>query len=443
MIAFGTDNQTLQDLNIFSQARGDVSVFDFYNFTKTKGGKDALENLMRNPLNDLNEINGRLSAIKFIDDNKLACGLDKESLDFIEFYLNQNTTILRDNYIDSLFSFLSFKIKPRNEYYVISRGIDYLRIHLNLLSDFFDTINNPDLPPFFTQLKNEISNFKNDSRFRLFIKNKKINFRQISHFDFLIRKKEKDKVKLILNLSYLLDAYFSVAQASKTYNFCFPQLVEEPKPGLKIEGFFHPFLDSPVKNDIEMVGGKNLCFVSGANMAGKSTFLKSVGLCVYLAHIGFPVPAKSMKSTVFNGIFSTINISDNINKGYSHYYSEVKRVKEIALVIKEKKKVFVIFDELFRGTNVKDAHDATLLVSKGFTQIKNSIFFISTHIVEVGAELEKQELVLFKCFESSLQGGQPVYDYKLVNGISKERLGLTILKNEGVLEILEEINLEG
>jgi DNA mismatch repair ATPase MutS len=219
----------------------------------------------------------------------------------------------------------------------------------------------------------------------------------------------------------------------------FPVITETPKPHLKINGFFHPFIPSPVKNDIKLADHKNLCFVSGANMAGKSTSLKAVGLCVYLAHLGFPVPAKEMEVSLFNGLYSTINVSDDINKGYSHYYSEVRRVKEIALQIKEKKKVLVIFDELFRGTNVKDAFDATLMVSKGFTEIKDCLFFISTHIVEVAQELEKLDSVDFKCFESHLVEEKPIYNYKLMNGISTERLGVTILKNEKIMDIIDEI----
>ncbi len=175
-------------------------------------------------------------------------------------------------------------------------------------------------------------------------------------------------------------------------------------------------------------------------MSGKSTFLKSVGLCIYLSHIGFPVPAISMETSAFNGLYSTINISDNIEKGYSHYYSEVKRVKDIALMIKEKKRVFVIFDELFRGTNVKDAYEATLLIISGFTKIKDSLFIISTHIIEVGKELEKLQGPIFKCFNSRLEGEKPIYNYELIEGISSDRLGLTILRNEKILELIEEIS---
>lgn len=178
-------------------------------------------------------------------------------------------------------------------------------------------------------------------------------------------------------------------------------------------------------------------------MAGKSTFLKSVGLSIYLSHLGFPVPATRMKTTIYNGIISTINLSDNMNRGYSHFYSEVKRVKETALKIKEKRNLFVIFDELFRGTNVKDAYDASLLILKSFAKITNCTFYISTHITEVAEEIKNISSIQFMYFDSELVDDQPIYNYKLLSGVSHERLGMLILKNEKIIDILDSISETG
>jgi DNA mismatch repair ATPase MutS len=174
-------------------------------------------------------------------------------------------------------------------------------------------------------------------------------------------------------------------------------------------------------------------------MAGKSTFLKSVGLMIYLSHIGFPVPAKKLKTSVYNGIVTTINLSDNLNLGYSHFYSEVNRIKETILKIKEKEKLFIIFDELFRGTNVKDAFDASLLIIKSFAKIPNSTFFISTHITEVADKIKDISNIHFRFFDSKLINNVPTYAYKLENGISYERMGMYILKHEKIIEILDSI----
>ncbi|NOX87013.1 MAG: DNA mismatch repair protein [Chlorobi bacterium] len=441
MTTFGTDRQTLSDLNIFPREKGDLSVFSFFNNTRTKAGNNELAGMLRSPLNDPEKINARISAIKFILDNDLKCKLDNKYLDFIGYYLNHNIPVLKDSFLSSLHSWLSYKIKPTNDYFVISRGLDYLKNHIRILAEFVEESDSAELPEFFRQLKSEMEDIMQFPRFRFFIKPKKqkLSFRQLNRYDHLIRKKETERIKSILNLTGLLDAYLSVAAVAKEHKLAFPVLKETTRPQLKIDGLFHPFIKKPVKNDIELNGNSNLCFVTGANMAGKSTFLKTVGLCVYLAHAGFPVPARSMETSLFNGLYMTINIPDNLSKGYSHFYSEVKRVKDITVMIGEKKRIFVVFDELFRGTNVKDAFDATLMITKGFTRIKDSMFFISTQIAEVGHELKKLKKVTFKCFQSELHGETPVYNYRLTDGISTDRLGLTILKNEKIIELIDEI----
>ena len=109
------------------------------------------------------------------------------------------------------------------------------------------------------------------------------------------------------------------------------------------------------------------------------------------------------------------------------------------MAIRRKKKMVVIFDELFRGTNVKDASDASLQVIDGLAGIKSSLFLISTHIVEIAAGLQRNPNIFFACFESTIEGGIPWYSYKLCSGISNERMGMTILRNEGILEMLAEM----
>jgi DNA mismatch repair protein MutS len=438
----GTDRQTISDLNIFSQKRGSRSVFDYYNCTQTILGKELLLRMMDSPLNDLNEINSRIVSIKFLHNNDLYCELDKKDLDGIEYYLKLETAILKNNILDSLHVYVANFVRPNNDYYLIFRGLKCLYQHLYKLIEFFEFLDVEELPDFLAQCKKDVESIKYHPDFSSFMHRKKtkLNFRQISRFDNLIRKQKKETILKILESTYLLDVYNSMAAIATEKGLGFPTFVNDINAGVKIEGFFHPLVDNPVKNDIYLTDNKNLCFVSGANMAGKSTSLKSIGLCVYLAHIGFPVPAKSMETPIFNGLYTTINISDNISAGYSHYYSEVKRIKDIVLFVKEKKRVFVIFDELFRGTNVKDAFDASLMVTEGFTKLTNSVFFISTHIVEVGQELEKSDKICFKCFESDLQGEQAIYNYKLKDGISSERLGLTILKNERIIELMDEIS---
>jgi DNA mismatch repair protein MutS len=144
-----------------------------------------------------------------------------------------------------------------------------------------------------------------------------------------------------------------------------------------------------------------------------------------------------MKTAVFNGLSTTINLRDDLNLGYSHFYSEVRRVKEAATNIREQQRMVVIFDELFRGTNVRDAFEGSLWIINALLEIPDSLFFISTHLIEVADKITNPGSVLFRYLDITMEEDQPVYSYLVKEGISEERLGLLILKREKILELLK------
>src|SRR5690606_32753041 len=152
---------------------------------------------------------------------------------------------------------------------------------------------------------------------------------------------------------------------------------------------------------------KNVVFLTGANMAGKSTFMKSFGIAIYLAHMGFPVPATEMTFSVRDGLYTSINVPDNINEGYSHFYAEVLRVKMVAEAVANAKNMVIIFDELFKGTNVKDAYEATVAVTAAFAEHHNCAFIISTHIMEAADELKQYNNFQFVYLPTIMQGNTP------------------------------------
>ncbi|HVK47057.1 MAG TPA: hypothetical protein VM488_04425, partial [Pseudobacter sp.] len=193
----------------------------------------------------------------------------------------------------------------------------------------------------------------------------------------------------------------------------------------------------PVGNDVEMNGDQNVIFITGANMAGKSTFLRSLSTALYIAHTGFPVAAKAMSFSVLDGIYTTINLPDNLGIGASHFYAEVQRVKKMAAELSSGKSFFILFDELFRGTNVKDAHEATVAVINGFAQIRQSLFIISSHIVEAGDDLKQRNNIRFLFLPTRMNGHVPEYTYTLEQGITNDRHGMVIIRNEGILDILK------
>lgn len=129
-----------------------------------------------------------------------------------------------------------------------------------------------------------------------------------------------------------------------------------------------------------------------------------------------------------------------MNLGYSHFFAEVKRIKDVARKLETNKNMLVIFDELFRGTNVKDAYDGTLAIASAFSSIDTSFFVISSHIVEVADELKKQHGIMFGFFEVKQQNNATAYTYLLKEGISDLRLGMHIIHQEGLIDLIHKIS---
>jgi DNA mismatch repair ATPase MutS len=228
-----------------------------------------------------------------------------------------------------------------------------------------------------------------------------------------------------------------MAMATKQFRLVMPEFTNQEGPYLDLTALYHLLLSEPVSYDLKMDPGCNFLFLTGANMAGKSTFIKAVGCALFLAHLGMGVPADNMKLSLFDGILSNINVVDNLVKGESYFYNEVQRIKNTIILINDRKKWLVLIDELFKGTNVEDAMKCSSVVIKGLIKIKTSLFVLSTHLYEIGEELKTYPNISFKYFETDVKDDQLVFSYQLRNGISNDRLGYLILKREGVVALLD------
>ena len=103
-----------------------------------------------------------------------------------------------------------------------------------------------------------------------------------------------------------------------------PDIQDKEFPFFEIKALHHVLLPDAVSYDVQMDPHSNFFFLTGANMAGKSTFIKSVGSALFLAHLGMGVPADQMKISLFDGILSNINVVDNLVKGESYFFNEVQ-----------------------------------------------------------------------------------------------------------------------
>jgi DNA mismatch repair ATPase MutS len=246
-------------------------------------------------------------------------------------------------------------------------------------------------------------------------------------------------LRRLLEIHASLDAWKSMAIANKTLHLHFPDFEESEQPVLEIRNLKHLLLKDAVGYDLLMDKNQHFIFLTGANMAGKSTLIKAVGLSVYLSHLGMGVPASFMRLSLFEGLLSNINVTDNITKGESYFYNEVRRIRETLLKISDGRKWLVLIDELFKGTNMQDAMKCTVSVVEGLSRARNALFILSSHLYEIGDDLKRLPTLRFKYFETILKNNDLHFSYQLKEGISKDRMGYLILQKEGVTTLLENI----
>ncbi|BAV06944.1 MutS domain III [Filimonas lacunae] len=439
---FTTDKQTQDDLNLFGR-HGTDAIYHLFQRCSTRGGAALLEEMFRNPLSTAAAINQRSSRFRLFAESGMAFPFNTALFDPAETYLGNTDerTRLADR-VASAGSRLGKLVGNDIETQQLYQGIEALVQLLKEARRFIDTLR---AAPATTGYEAEVAAItailQQPELAVVFETGNKLPASAMGSLDTLLRFGHWDSLLQLLRHLYLLDVYIAVAQVARERGFCFAEALPEKGGMLSLEGVFHPQLKKAVPNTLHMDGNSNLVFLTGANMAGKSTFMKSVCIALYLAHMGFPVAAAGMRFSVLDGMYTTINLPDNLGMGASHFYAEVLRVKKMAQELQQQKKLFIVFDELFRGTNVKDACEATIAVVAGFAAKRNSLFIISTHIMEAGEVLQQRcPNIQFVYLPTGMQDNKPVYTYTVTTGISDDRHGMVIIQNERILDILHNGN---
>lgn len=436
--AFTVDGQTLKDLGL-EDINHPESLFSLFEKPATKGGKAFLEELFHSPTRNRQTLEDRQQSIRFLQENEGILAPDRKQLDFISFYLDSGVEIAPESLQDSLFSSLKNKYRVSNDFYIKETGIRSVCAFLKFMDRLSTTIQQMDPPSSLSFTAYTIQALVHKQGLRDFVNgfDSKLFFLNISRYDFLLRKKAKDVIARLLDLVYELEAYQSIGKTALRLNFTFPEYPDLQDACIEVEGLFHPQIQNAVPNSLYLSEKENLCFLTGANMAGKSSFLKAFGIAVYLAHLGIPVPATRMRIALFDGLITTINLSDSLNFGLSHFYSEVKRVREVANQLVNNRRLVVLFDELFRGTSVKDATTASSLIINAIARRRGSVYIISSHILEIAGDIAAHQNIFFRHFDTNLVDDKPVYTYQLKDGVAKESLGLNIVLREQIVELLE------
>ncbi len=435
------DNTSFSDISIFHHEE-EYSIFHKLNFTRTTGGKEWLRKFFSEPHNDVKKIIGTQKIIRTFMEHV------KDWPDAI----TNGTVLMMDKFMDySLDPISEGSNTFNNLFYKWLHSEDYSMVKYSMIhfADFYrgikqvaELLEDLELPSSIQFYADRISKILKEPPLKKLaetIPGQQFSTRQNLYFGHHLRDRYKTDTQELIDIFSRLDAWYSMAVAVKTFNLTFPEFVDQETPLVDASGLYHVLLPAPVAYDLHLNPENNFVFLTGANMAGKSTLIKAVGSAVFLAHIGMGVPAAKMKLTLFDGLLSNINVVDNIAKGESFFFNEVQRIKNTIEKINNGKKWLVLIDELFKGTNVQDAMKCSLTVIKGLIKMKNSLFILSTHLYEIGDELKNYPTISFRYFETNVKDEELEFSYQLKEGISNDRIGYVILKREKVVEMLEKL----
>jgi DNA mismatch repair ATPase MutS len=202
---------------------------------------------------------------------------------------------------------------------------------------------------------------------------------------------------------------------------------------LSVTACGHPLIPEAqrVNNDFSIDGKGKIALVTGSNMAGKSTFLRSLGINITLAQLGAPVCARQMKWSPVH-LMTSMRIADNLSENTSTFYAELKKLKTIIEAVERKEHVFILLDEILRGTNSYDRHTGSGALIKQFI-LHEAVAVIATHDVEL-AQIEKEFPAALENyhFDVQVEGEELYFDYRLKHGVCTSLNASILMKKIGI-----------
>ena len=241
---------------------------------------------------------------------------------------------------------------------------------------------------------------------------------------------------------YLLEwidtlAEFDVLCSLANYYYNHPEFILPTPVANKIisaRNLGHPAIpkNARVCNDFELLQNHKLDIITGANMAGKSTFLRTVGINLILAKCGGPVCATQFEFTPIT-LFTSMRTTDDLADETSYFHAELLRLKQLINLAESEEKIFIILDEILKGTNSKDKLNGSKKFLIRLLDLPVS-GLVATHDLELG-KLENEHPKNFKniCFEIEIEGSNINYDYKLKSGVSQNMNATLLMESMGLI----------
>ena len=473
------------DLDVF----GNNSIFQYINSTVTKGGREELAKLLkREKVLSNNEIKERQDAIrelgekvtlrqKLIVEGQLNKSKDMDLFSLIEWSKDTKTSsplrvaiactfmivticsiylavrgIIPESFIilDFMINFIVIKILSKSMVKEIklfdsikSSVYGYSKILCLIEDEKFDSI-------YIRKLNSKLKNGKLSCKDEMGRFSKILDWAGNSKYNayylllnvllfsdvFLMRSLEKwrekngEKLEEWLKVMHEIDALSSISNLSfENNNWTYPVILNENE----IEGsnIGHPLLgEKAVRNTFSLRGGQKVSLITGSNMSGKSTFLRTLGVNLLLSYIGAPVCADKFSCGIMN-IYTCMRTKDNLEESISSFYAEILRIKILIEACKRGEKIFFLLDEIFKGTNSKDRHIGAIVLIKQLIQY-GGVGLVSTHDLEL-CDLEKENKNIINYnFREFYKNDKIKFDYILRKGKSETQNAIHLMKLAGI-----------
>lgn len=439
------DALTLADLEVEKTGRYASPLFVLLDHTRTAGGAKELREILLSPLSTAAEIRARQMLLKGL--NAEVWGMQLRELDSliqrVSSYLESSFLLLPEGAIErwvcrrrypEIVSVLIEGLDTTGELLRFARGfvasLNLPGVELGEAREIVEVVEECLDDPVCSRLAAQA---ERGIRYRL----------AIGKYDSPLRGNPHlvDLLKRLIKGLHRFDALQSLAAASAHRGFTFPDIRDKGEPFLQVDGLFHPLIKQPVRNDFRAADQTRVLFLTGPNMAGKSTFMKACGLVVLFAHLGMAVPASSASLRVCDRLFAALTVRDSITAGESFFLAEVRRVRSLVDYVLAGEVVFALLDEMFKGTNVLDARDATTAVVVGLSHAQSSFTIVASHIVEVANAVAGDQAIELACFDVQMKGTAVEFSYRLNPGVSDQRVGWMLLEREGVVERLKRLSV--
>jgi len=246
------------------------------------------------------------------------------------------------------------------------------------------------------------------------------------------KKNNKNQFKEWFNV--IAEMEVANSMASLVYNepeWCFPVL-DDKYFHFDAKEIGHPLISAPIRvpSDFSLEGTGKIALITGSNMAGKSTFLRSLGTNTVLALMGCPVCARQMSLSEVK-LMSSMRVADNLAENTSTFYAELKKLQHIIESINKKEKVFILLDEVLRGTNSTDRHKGSKALVRQLLQ-SGAVAVMATHDTELAHLEAMNPSVSNYHFEGRIRNEELYFDYKIKPGISESLNATALMKKIGI-----------